>query len=165
MDASERLIREFCELSRLADVESISRGAPLDVDGITCSITKSQHDEAKTIVLYCEFGAVPAGREAAVYQELLVQNFIGSPEGGVVFGFSPVARHVICMQTLSAADITARHLADILHHMADKAAEWRQNYFLQPSGGSGPHDVAGTPPSSAHAVLGGRARLASKSPR
>ncbi len=93
MDASERLIREFCELLRLGDVESIARGSPLDVNGVTWSLTKSRHDEANAVVLYCEFGVVPAGREAAVCQELLVQNFIGSPEEGVVFDFWPVAKH------------------------------------------------------------------------
>jgi len=164
LDASERLIREFCTLSGLADVESIARGAPLDVNGIICSITKSRHDEANTVVLYCEFGAVPAGRESAVFQELLVQNFIGSPDGGVVFGFSPVAKHVICMQTLSALDIQARRLGDILHHMADKAAEWRQSYFLQRSVTSGPHEATSVPP-TARAVLDGRARSAPKDSR
>ncbi|HEX3139344.1 MAG TPA: CesT family type III secretion system chaperone [Rhizobacter sp.] len=159
MDASERLIREFCELLRLGDVESIARGAPLDVNGITCSLTKSRHDEANTVVLYCEFGMVPAGREAAVYQELLVQNFIGSPEGGVVFGFSPVAKHVICMQTLSASAVTARRLGDILHHMAEKAVEWRQTYFLKPAGGASPREGLSAPV-TARAVLGLRAGLA-----
>jgi len=164
VDASERLIREFCELSRLGDVESIARGAPLDVNGITCSLTKSRHDEANTVVLYCEFGVVPAGRETAVCQELLVQSFIGSPEGGVVFGFSPVAKHVICMQTLLASAITARRLGDILHHMAEKAVEWRQTYFLKPAGGAGLREAMGAP-STARAVLGIRANLAPKGPR
>jgi Tir chaperone protein (CesT) family len=164
LDASERLIREFCEQLRLGDVESIARGAPLDVNGITCSLTKSRHDEANTVVLYCEFGVVPAGRETSVYQELLVQSFIGSPEGGVVFGFSPVAKHVICMQTLSANAITARRLGDILHHMAEKAVEWQQTYFLKPSGGQGPRDAVSVPP-TARAVLGLRAAVAPKGPR
>ena len=133
MNDCERLIRDFCALARLGDPESIGRGAPLDVGGITCSITMSRHDEANALVLYCEFGAVPAGREAEVYQELLVQNFVGAPDGGVMFGFSPVAKHVICIQHLRASDITAQRLVDILNHLAEKAAEWRRTYFLKPS--------------------------------
>lgn len=133
MDASEHLVREFCELMQLGDSESIARGAPLDVNGVTCSLTRSRHDESNTLLLYCEFGPVPAGRETAVYQELMVQSFVGSAEGGVVFGFSPVARHVICIQMLAAGSITARRLADVLHHMAEKALEWRQDYFLKPA--------------------------------
>ncbi len=157
MNASDRLIREFCELLRLGDAESIARGSPLDVNGITCSLTKSRHDEANTVLLYCEFGVVPAGRETDIYQELLVQSYIGSPEGGVVFGFSPVARHVICMQTLSAGAITAQRLGDILHHMADKASEWRQTYFLKPAGGAGLREAMGATPPTSRAVLGARA--------
>ena len=164
MDASEHLIREFCELLQLGDAESIARGAPLDVNGITCSLTKSRHDEANTVVLYCEFGTVPAGREMDVYLEILVQNFIGSPEGGVVFGFSPVAKHVVCMQTLLASAITARRLGDILQHMAEKAVEWRQTYFLKPAAGSGPREAMSAP-SSARALLGARAGLAPKGSR
>jgi hypothetical protein len=165
LDASDRLIREFCELLRLGDPASIATGAPLDVKGVTCSLTKARHDAANTLVLYCEFGAVPAGREAAVYQELLVQSYVGSPEGGVVFGFSAVARHVICMQSLAVRDFTAQRLGDVLHHMAEKAVEWRQSYFLKPVGGSGLREAASVP-STARAVLGNtRTGLTLKSPR
>lgn len=167
MDASDRLIREFCELLRLGDAESVSRGAPLDVNGVTCSITKARHDEANTVVLYCEFGSVPAGRESAIYQELLVQSFVGSPEGGVVFGFSPVAKHVICMQTLAASAFTAQRLGDILHHMAEKALEWRTTYFLKSDAAPArPGAAGGAVPASLRGAIGStRALLASKGPR
>lgn len=143
MNDSERLVREFCALTSLGDPDSIARGAPLDVGGITCSITMSRHDEANALVLYCEFGVVPAGRESAIYEELLVQNFVGAPDGGVMFGFSPVAKHVICIQHLRATDITAQRLADILHHFAEKAAEWRRTFFLKPVDARGEGGPAG----------------------
>lgn len=165
MSASDRLVREFCELLRLGDPESIARGAPLDVNGVTCSLIKSRHDEANTLVLYCEFGAMPSDREAAIWQELLVQNFVGSPEGGVVFGFSPVAKHVICMQTLSASEFSAQRLGDILHHMAEKALEWRQTYFLKSEAGSSPLQPAGAVLSSRSMLGGTRAVLGAKLPR
>ena len=152
MNDSERLIRDFCALMRLGDPDSIARGAPLDVAGITCSITTSRHDEANALVLYCEFGVVPAGQENAIYQELLVQNFIGAPDGGVMFGFSPLAKHVICIQHLRASEITAQRLADILHHLAEKAGEWRRTFFLKPAEGRTEVGPAGVR-SSAHAVL------------
>lgn len=158
MDASERLIREFCELLSLGDPESVARGAPLDVNGVTCSLTKSRHDEANTVVLYCEFGAVPAGREGVIYQELLVQSFLGSPEGGVTFGFSPVARHVICMQTLAAGSVSAQRLGDVLHHMAEKALEWRQGYFLKPTEGPAQREPSGVS-TSVRAALSARSVL------
>jgi hypothetical protein len=153
----ERLIRDFCALARLGDPESIGRGAPLDVGGITCSITMSRHDEANSLVLYCEFGVVPGDRETAIYQELLVQNFVGAPDGGVMFGFSPVAKHVICIQHLRATDITAQRLVDILNHLAEKAAEWRRTFFLKPAEGRVQREGMGIP-SSARAVLSGIGR-------
>ena len=118
----------------------------------------SRHDEANALVLYCEFGAVPPGREAEVYQELLVQNFVGAPDGGVMFGFSPVAKNVICIQHLRAADITAQRLVDILNHLAEKAAEWRRTYFLKPSDTGVKRDGGVAIASSARAVLTGIAR-------
>jgi len=149
----ERLVRDFCALEGLSDPESIARGAPLDVAGITCSITLSRHDEANALVLYCEFGAVPAGREKAIFEELLVQNFVGAPEGGVMFGFSPVAKNVICIQHLRANDITPQRLVDILNHLAEKAGEWRRTFFLKPVEGRGLREPLGVS-SSARAVLG-----------
>lgn len=159
MNECQRLIRDFCALARLGDPEAVARGAPLDVGGVTCSITVSRHDEANALVLYCEFGAVPAGNESAVYQELLVQNFAGSPDGGALFGFSPVAKHVICMQHLHVANVTAQRLADVLNHLAEKALEWRRTYFLKPTDVRAQRDALGAP-SSARSVLGG-ARVAS----
>lgn len=165
MTDCERLIREFCTLMRLGDPESIASGAPLDVNGITCSITRARHDDANALVLYCEFGSLPAGREAVIQQELLAQNFAGAPDGGAVFGYSPLARHVICIQHLRASDVTAQRLADILHHLAEKAAEWRQTYFLKPAQGPGSREP-GPGPSATRAVLcSARAAAAHKAPR
>lgn len=152
MSECERLIRDFCALARLEDPESIGRGAPLDVGGITCSIAISRHDEANALVVYCEFGAVPADREAAVYRELLAQNFIGTPDGGVMFGFSQLAKHVICTQHLRAPDITAQRLVDILNHLAEKATEWRRTFFLKPAEAR-VQPQGGAVPSSARAIL------------
>jgi hypothetical protein len=140
MTDGERLIRDFCELSRLGDPESIGRGAPLDVGGVTCSITLSRHDNANALVLYCDFGVVPAGLESGIYEELLVQNFAGAPDGGAMFTFSPVARRVICVQHLRANSVTAQRLVDILHHLAEKAGEWQRTYFLKPEGEAGPRN-------------------------
>jgi hypothetical protein len=154
----ERLIRDFCALARLSDPESIGKGAPLDVGGVACSITTSRHDEANTLVLYCDFGSVPADRESAIYQELLVQNFVGAPEGGVMFGFSPVAKHVIGVQHLRVGEITAQRLVDILNHLAEKAGEWQRTYFLKPAAGARTQPEGLGVPSSARAVLSGIGR-------
>lgn len=155
---SERLIDEFCKLSGLGDSKSIARGAPLDVGKITCSLTLSRHDEAHAIVVYCEFGSVPAGRETSIYQELLSQNFIGAPDGGVMFGFSPVSKNVICVQHLRAADTSAQRLVDILNHLSEKAVEWRRTYFMsQPDRSAQGETVAVA--SSARASLGGARAL------
>jgi len=74
---------------------------------------------------------VPSGREASIYEELLVQSYVGAPDAGVMFGYSPVAKHVVCVQHLRANEITPQRLVDILHHIAEKAVEWRRTYFLK----------------------------------
>jgi Tir chaperone protein (CesT) family len=153
LNDGDKLIRDFCTLAHLDDPRSIGGGASLDVNGITCSITRSRYDEENSLVLYCEFGRVPPDREAIICRELLAQNFVGAPDGGAVFGFSPVAKDVICIQHLRARDFTAQRLADVLNHLAEKAAEWRRTYFLKLT------DARARPgsmniPSSARAVLG-----------
>ncbi len=127
----ERLIKDFCALAGLRDSESIAVGAPIEVDGITCSITACRQNEANAVVLYVEFGAVPSGREAKIYEELLVQSYVEAPDAGVMFGYSPVAKQVVCVQHLRVNEITPQRLVDILHHIAEKAVEWRRTYFLK----------------------------------
>jgi hypothetical protein len=161
MNDYERLMKDFCALAGLRDHASIASGAPIEVDGVTCSITAGRQDDANTLVLYIEFGAVPAGREAAVHEELMVQNYIGAPDAGVVFGFSPVSRHVVCIQHLRAGEVTPQRLVDILHHIARKAGEWRGTYFLKSAAGRAPG--SGLPAAGGtRALLGGARALAAK---
>ena len=127
----ERLIRDFCLLTGLGDQKAIAGGVPLEVDGVTCSIAGCRRNEGDAFVLYVEFGAVPAGREAAVFEELLAQNFIGAPQAGVMFSFSSVAKSVICVQHLRASALTAQGLVNMLRYIAEKAVEWRGTYFLK----------------------------------
>ncbi|WAC74554.1 CesT family type III secretion system chaperone [Roseateles sp. SL47] len=142
----ERLIQDFCAMAGLPDAASVASGSPIEVDGITCSITASRQRPMDALVLYTEFGSVPAGREVAVFEELLSQNYIGAPDAGVSFGYSGVARHVVCMQQLRTADVNAQRLADMLHHIAEKAHEWRRTYFLkaaEPTRAVASHAVSG----------------------
>ncbi len=154
----ERLIKDFCALAGLRDHESIGVGVPIEVDGVTCSITSCRQNEANAVVLYVEFGAVPADRESSIYKELLVQSYVGAPDAGVMFGYSPVAKHVVCVQHLRVNEVTPQRLIDILHHIAEKAVEWRRTYFLQPieTRGAG---VSTSVSAGARALLGGARAL------
>lgn len=149
----DRLIGNFCALTGLRDAAAVAGGAPIEVDGVTCSIT-SGNASGRTLVLYVEFGAVPSGREAAIYEELLSQNYLGAPEAGVMFAYSSLTRHVICVQHLRASEVDAQRLVDVLQHIAGKALEWRRSYFLKPS--QAERRPAALPaPGGAHALLAG----------
>lgn len=152
----ERLIGNFCTLTGLRNAAAVAGGAPIEVDGVTCSITNG-NASGNSLVLYVEFGAVPSGREAGIYEELLSQNYLGAPEAGVMFAYSSLARNVICIQHLRASEVDAQRLVDVLQYIAGKALEWRRNYFLRPS--QGERRPAALPASGgAHALLaGGRA--------
>jgi hypothetical protein len=153
----ERLIKDFCALAGLQDDKSIATGSPIEVGGIVCSITSCRKNDATELVLYVAFGAVPSGREAGIYEELLVQNYVGAPDAGVTFGYSPLAKHVICMQHLRATDVTPQRLVDILHHIAKKAVEWRRTYFLKSIETGAPRESLST--SASRALLGGARAL------
>ena len=149
----DRLIGNFCTLTGLRDATAVAGGAPIEVDGVTCSIT-NRNASANGLVLYVEFGAVPSGREAAIYQELLSQNYLGAPEAGVMFAYSSITRRVICVQHLRASEVDAQRLIDVLQYMAGKALEWQRSYFLKPSQGE-------RPPAALRASGGAHALLAS----
>lgn len=160
MNDCEHLIRDFCALAGLADPEYVGRGAPLSVSGITCSIATSGYDEQHALVLYCDFGVVPAGNERAVYQELLAQTLTGAPMGGVLYGFSAVTKSILCIQHLRASDVSAQRLIDILHHLADKAIEWRRTHFLEPQKMHDPCTALTTSSSARAVLIGGRTKPA-----
>lgn len=131
MNDYDRLIREFCNLTGLPDAKAIGTGSPIEVDGVTCSLTPNRQQPDDALVIYVEFGPVPAGRETEVYAELLSQNYLGSPDGGVTFGYSALTKRVICSQQLAAGGLTGQRLCDVLHHIASKAEEWRRTFFLK----------------------------------
>jgi hypothetical protein len=150
----ERLIRDFCALTGLEDATAVAGGAPIDVNGVTCSIANGHPAPSNNLMLYVEFGAVPSGREAAIYEELLAQNYLGAPQAGVMFGYSSLARRVICVQHLRASEVDAQRLVDSLHHIAGKAVEWRSTYFLKPPQGER-RPTAVPVLGAAHALLAG----------
>jgi hypothetical protein len=129
----ERLLREFCELARLNNVGAIAQGSALAVNGVTFSISQARCDEPGAFAVYAEFGTVPAGRESAVYEQLLAENFIGAPGLGVTFGYSQSERRVICIQQMSAIGLTAQRLVDVLQYISTQAAAWQKTFFLEPS--------------------------------
>lgn len=152
----ERLIRDFCTLTGLENATAVAGGSPIEVDGVTCSIANG-NSSSNNLALYVEFGAVPAGRESAIYEELLAQNYLGAPEAGAMFCYSSLAKHVICVQHIRASEVDAQRLVDILHHIAGKAVEWRRTYFLNRLQGERQPTLSPIS-ASAHALLaGGRA--------
>jgi GNAT superfamily N-acetyltransferase len=123
---NERLVRDFCALYRLQDPESIGRGAALAIGSVNCSITSSRYDEAGTLTLYAEFGAVPEGSEQVVYEQLLALNHAEALAGGWVFGFSPLSRRVVCFRHLRSCEVMAPRLLEMLQDVAAQAERWRE---------------------------------------
>ncbi|SEK64675.1 Tir chaperone protein (CesT) family protein [Roseateles sp. YR242] len=155
MSDYDRLIQEFCSLAGLPDAKAIGTGSPIEVDGVTCSVTPNRQRPAEALVVYVEFGGVPSGREAEIHAELLSQNYLGSPDSGVIFGYSALTQRVICMQQLTTAELTGQRLIDVLHHIASKAEEWRRTYFLKPKEDVRPA-LSGSLSGGARALLGSR---------
>jgi hypothetical protein len=126
----------YCELveafSRIADLdrEYLLQGGSFAVEDIECALMHRADDAPDAVHCQFDFGEPPIERRVEIYELLLQLNYIGIEEYGGTFTIVPGTGHVVYIETLRLAGLTAERLADVLEYCADRAREWRQHHFL-----------------------------------
>ena len=124
----------------LGDLDRASRAATtsMDVDGITVVIdhtsmvlTYASDVRTDRAFIICDFGALPADREAAALRRLMEMNFMFYRGNAPAFTCDPASGHVLfCCEILFHA-VTPSQVLDVMKSMAAQSQAWRQHYFLE----------------------------------
>jgi hypothetical protein len=125
-------IRALCKLLGLQDPNSIVEGAPLAVGDVMFSLLYGAQANPNAIIGYCDFGEIPPGKEAQVYQSLLSNNFVMYDGKGPCFAISPGTGRVILAMHYDLGKLAPESLLDSLTKVATCAREWRTHQFLTP---------------------------------
>lgn len=130
----DQLIRDFCAQVQIDDVASVIETGSVSVNDIAFSIFCSGDEEGEAadgVLVYCDFGPVPAGNETAVLRRLLEVNlFLTSAPLSCSFAINPESEHVILAFRSPIESTSVEALATSLQLCAAEAVSWREGYFL-----------------------------------
>lgn len=126
----EELIHGLCALCEIQGAQGILEGGPLAVNDVVFSLSCNEEVAANTLLVYCDFGAVEAGREAEAYRALLETNMLMYAANGPMYTLSPATGRVVFANHYPLAGMEPKMLRTILAHLAAKAMDWRKDQFL-----------------------------------
>lgn len=132
-----QLIEGFCKLCALDEPERVVAGGPIEVNDVIFSLTCNEEADLKRLFIHCDFGTVPRGREAGIYQSLLETNMGLYTGSGPTFAISPQTRRVVLVDHRQLEQLTPASLRDLVFGMQQQAMGWRRNYFAGQVNGAG----------------------------
>jgi hypothetical protein len=124
------LISEFCATAALDAPLGIMNGAGFQNDGVTFSL---RHDNGvpPTMLVYTDFGPVPAHSRYAIYLMLLKDNCITAMGGAGTFGMSSKSRNIVYVEQLALDNLTVPMLYDRFAWLTSKVKEWRTTHLAR----------------------------------
>jgi hypothetical protein len=123
------LMEEFSRIAGL-DLEHLLCGGSFGVEDIECALMHRADNASDAVHCQIDFGKPPFEHRMEIYELLLQLNYMGIEEYGGSFTVAPDTGHVVYIETLRLAGLTAERLADVLEYCADRARDWRQHHFL-----------------------------------
>jgi hypothetical protein len=131
-DGHVRLLRELCKLAGIDDVQRVLDTRSVAHDGVVFSLMPEKTAFGEMVVIYCEYGAIPASLEAAAHRRLLEINLVLAREFlPIGFCVNPENLHVLLAMRLLVADTTAASLLETLKAVSVQARRWRESYYLE----------------------------------
>jgi hypothetical protein len=134
------LIEAYCLLTDVKHPRMITDGGTLHINGVAFSLLHNEQIDETLLYIYADFGALPPGRELQASMALLEANLFLYSGSTPVFAIAPGTERVVMAQVGSLAQLDAESLSALLTNMADKACQWRKDYFLDPQ--SNPFQLA-----------------------
>jgi len=128
----EQLIHQLCNLCQIKGAQGILEGGPVAVNDVVFSLAHHEQVSPDTLLVYCDFGAVEAGREAQAYRALLETNLLMYAGNGPIYTLSPATGRVVFANRYRLGGMDAVMLRSILAHLAAKAMDWRKDQLLDP---------------------------------
>lgn len=125
------LIDDICKQALIADSRSVYETADIGVNGTNFSISYGGEAAPDVMMIYGDFGELPARVREAVLLRLLESNlFMSGSNQNPSFGYNAETRHVVLVSTFHLQNATAYLVLQALSYFAAIAEEWRNGYFL-----------------------------------
>jgi hypothetical protein len=125
----EKLIMDFCAAVQLPEPVKIMDGAPFETNGVTFAL---RHEKAKpeSVLVFTDFGPMPAKRKKLIYYTLLEENFITAIGSTGTFGMSSATRNIVYIEQLDISAMTVERLYEKLVQLAAQANDWRVTHYI-----------------------------------
>jgi hypothetical protein len=121
------LIQQMCEVTGLADSQTVLQTRTMDVDGFTTWFDHVQEDP-DAMYLQFDFGAPTAGRTLTLYRMMLESNLLVYAQDQAQMGLNPDNGCVLLIvRIVMSPDIDGQWMAETLTHYAEHGKYWRDN--------------------------------------
>lgn len=132
-----QLIKGFCELVKIEDVDTVLEQGSAAVNGISFSLVPVGTIDHQELLVYCDFGPLPQDHENDVCRRLLEINvFLSSGTLPAAFTLNPESAHVLFSFRTPLEQADAETLANSLQLCVEQAENWRSGYFLDSADGN-----------------------------
>ena len=117
----EELITRFCAGINMPSPEKMMSGAPFTSDKVVFAVAYKPEVHNHLLCVYADFGPVPKGSEAAVYYELLRENFLDFPVKNATFSVSSATGNVVYVESFPLDKITVEDFTSTLGTLTNLA--------------------------------------------
>ena len=126
----EQLIREFCSAIGFEAADNIIAGSPFEANGVEFALTYDSYATQDKVLIYTDFGPMPAHDNKAIYYTLLEENFLYAMGRGGSFSLSTTTGNIVYIESLSLDDANPRILYESFDRLSKEAKEWRITHYI-----------------------------------
>lgn len=128
--AYRNLIEALCRHAGIADAAAVHRDGNLRMADVDFTLLPVAHPEGELLLVYADFGPLPAHDRVTALQRLLELNLLMYGGEGPGFSFNRESGHVLLMTQTRLAKATADTVLAVLRSTALFAQRWRADHFL-----------------------------------
>jgi hypothetical protein len=128
--AYRALIDAFCRAAGLGDAGELHRTGNLRLGDVDFTLLPVAHPQGDLVLVYADFGPVPAHAREQALQRLLELNLLLYGGEGPGFSFNRESGHVLLMAQLRLGTASPEAVLGVVRSMALFAQRWRADHFL-----------------------------------
>lgn len=125
----EELITGFCAGINMPSPEKMMSGAPFTIDKVVFAVEYKPEVHKNLLFVYADFGPVPKGNEAAIYYDLLRENFLDFPVKNATFSVSSATGNVVYAESFPLDQLTVEDFTATLGKLTNLAKMWRADFI------------------------------------
>jgi hypothetical protein len=122
------LMHAFGTALGLPEPEKLARNTPFSINDIVFCFRKPPSESDQPLMLFVDFGPIPKGNEAAVYYQLLRENYLEFPTKNASYCVSSRTGNVVYARAVATDALTVDTLAVIVAKLVEQVRYWRLDH-------------------------------------